>query len=70
MPSFLDFMERATTGPMLSEHEFNRKILIPNVRKAAKEFEIRYAPESPVPSDDGLSDHLKGGGTDSASTTG
>ncbi len=58
MPSFLDFMERATTGPMVSEHEFNRKILIPNIRKTVKEFEIKYSPETPVPSDDRMADRL------------
>jgi methylamine--corrinoid protein Co-methyltransferase len=58
MPSFLDFMERATTGPMLSEQEFNRKILIPNVRKWVKDFNIKYSPENPVSTDDGLADRL------------
>ena len=58
MPNFLDIMERATTGPMLSEQEFNRKILIPNVRKGVKDFNIKYSPENPVPSDNGLADRL------------
>ncbi len=58
MPSFLDFMERATTGPMLPEQEFNRKVLIPNVRKGVKDFNIKYSPENPVPSNDELADRL------------
>ena len=58
MPSFLDFMERVTSGPMVSEQEFMRKILIPNVRKAVKEFGIQYNPKDPVPSDDEAGDRL------------
>jgi len=58
MPNLLDFMNRATTGPILSEDEFNMKRLIPNVRKIVREFEIRYTPENPVPSDDVLADRL------------
>jgi len=70
MPSFLDFMERATTGPMLSEQEYYRKILIPNVRRAVKEFNIKYSPENPVPSDDGLADRLFGAAIEFLSQTG
>jgi len=58
MPSFLDFMERATTGPILSEDDFNMKTLIPNVRKVVREFDIRYDRGNPVPSDDEFADRL------------
>ncbi|MBL7162368.1 MAG: monomethylamine:corrinoid methyltransferase [Anaerolineales bacterium] len=58
MPNLLDFMERATTGPILSEDDFNMKHLIPNVRKIVREFEIHYTPENPVPSDDAFADRL------------
>ena len=58
MPNFLDFMERATTGQILSEDDFNMKTLIPNVRKVAREFDIRYDRENPVPSDDEFADRL------------
>lgn len=61
MPNFLNFMERATTGPILSEDDFNLKVLIPNVSKVVREFDIQYDPQDPVPSDDapgGLSDCL------------
>jgi methylamine--corrinoid protein Co-methyltransferase len=58
MPSFLDFMERATTGPILSEDDFNMKTFIPNVRKVAREFDIRYDRGNPVPSDDEFADRL------------
>ena len=58
MSSFLDFMERATTGPILSEDDFSMKVLIPNVRRVVREFDIRYEPEDPVPSDDEFADRL------------
>jgi hypothetical protein len=58
MPNLLDFMERATTGPILTEDDFNMKHLIPNVRKIVREFDIRYDPENPVPSDDAFADRL------------
>ncbi len=37
MPTFLDWMERATTGPILTEDDFYLTFLIPNIRKAVKE---------------------------------
>jgi methylamine--corrinoid protein Co-methyltransferase len=58
MPNLIDFMERATSGPIVSEDDFNMKYLIPNVRKTVREFNIRYTPENPVPSDDGFADRL------------
>jgi methylamine--corrinoid protein Co-methyltransferase len=58
MPNLLDFMERATNGPILSEKTFNMKILIPNVRKIVREYGIRYDREDPVPADDEAADRL------------
>ena len=58
MPNLIDFMERATSGPIVSEDDFNLKILIPNVRKTVKEFNISYTPENPVSADDDLADRL------------
>lgn len=70
MPSFLDFMERATGGPRISEPEFMKKILIPNVRKVVKEFEIQYTPRDPVPSDNGTADRLFKGAIEFLTRTG
>jgi len=58
MPNLLDFMRRATSGPILSEDDFNMKRLIPNVRNIVREFDICYTPEIPVPADNALSDRL------------
>ena len=70
MPTFLDFMERAMTGPIVSEHDFHRKILFPSVRKAVKEFGIEYHPEDPVPSDDQGADRLFEGAIELLAQTG
>jgi methylamine--corrinoid protein Co-methyltransferase len=58
MSSFLGFMERATTGPIISENQFNVGVLIPNVARTIKEYDIEYDPGNPVPSDDGFADRL------------
>ncbi len=58
MVNLLDFMERATSSPIMSENDFNMKVLIPNIRKIVKEFDIKYSPENPVPDDDAFADRL------------
>jgi methylamine--corrinoid protein Co-methyltransferase len=58
MPNLIDFMERATSGPIVLEDDFNMKRLIPITRKIVKEFNIEYTPEDPVPADDGFADRL------------
>ncbi len=51
-------MEWTTTGPIISEDEFNMCVLIPNVMKTVKEYGIEYDPGNPVPSDDGFVNRL------------
>ena len=58
MANLLDFMERATTTPIMTEDDFNLKTLIPNVRKIVKEFDLKYSPENPVPADNTFADRL------------
>lgn len=70
MSSFLDFMERATTGPIISENEFNVGVLIPNVAKTVKEYGIECDPGNPVPSDDGFADRLFEGAIEFLARTG
>ncbi|MEM0057162.1 MAG: monomethylamine:corrinoid methyltransferase [Saccharolobus sp.] len=50
----LTVLSRAETGPLILEKEFDRKILIPNLQRVIKEYDIKYDPENPVPSDDSL----------------
>ena len=70
MPNLLDFMERATTGPILAEETFNMKVLIPAVRKAVREYSIGYDPNDPVPGDDALADRLYEAALDLVTRTG
>lgn len=58
MPTLIDFMKRATTGPILTEEAFNMKNVIPNIRKIIREFDIHYTPDDPVVFDDELADRL------------
>jgi methylamine--corrinoid protein Co-methyltransferase len=58
MPSLLDYLERSVTGPILTQKDFHMNVLIPNIRKIVKEFDIKYDPNDPVPSDDVLADRL------------
>ncbi len=70
MPNFLDFIERATNGPILSENDFHLKVLIPNVRRVVKEFDIRYEPDDPVPANDEFADRLFEAAVEFAARTG
>ena len=58
MPTFLDFIERANTGPILTEKDFNMKSLIPGVRDIVNEYEISLDKENPITSDDAMADRL------------
>jgi methylamine--corrinoid protein Co-methyltransferase len=70
MPDFLDFMERATLGPIMSEGDFYRRVLIPNVRRMVKELGIRYDRSNPVAADDELADRLFEGAVEFVASTG
>jgi methylamine--corrinoid protein Co-methyltransferase len=53
--SFEEVMDRAETGPIMSEHEFD--LLVGSLsKKLTKEFRVKMNPEEIVTSDDGLVD--------------
>ncbi len=58
MANILDYMERAFTGPILTEKEYYLKLLIPTIRKLVKRYEIVYNPEDIVKSDVNMEDRL------------
>jgi len=58
MPTLFDFMDRATSGPLIAENDFNLNILIPNIRQTLRDHEIHYNPKDPLPSEDELADRL------------
>lgn len=58
MIDFLDVCERAETGPLMTEKDFELKVLIPGLRDVVSEYEIKYDSETPVPADDNLADRV------------
>jgi len=70
MLSFLKVVERASTGPICSERDFDLRILVPGVRKVVKDYGILYDPASPVPADDDLADRVWAAGLDLLCETG
>ncbi|MHC4150228.1 MAG: monomethylamine:corrinoid methyltransferase [Planctomycetota bacterium] len=58
MIGFLEVLERATTGPMMSAKEYDMKVFIPAVRRVVKKFKIEFDRKDPCPSDDDLVDRI------------
>lgn len=58
MISFLEVIERAMTGPLVPEKEYDLKVFVPKLRQILKKYDIRYEPEVVVPSDDALADRM------------
>jgi methylamine--corrinoid protein Co-methyltransferase len=58
MPSFMEFMRRATTGPLVVEKDFLMKRLIPAIRDTVKAYDIHPDMTNPVSTDDALADRL------------
>ena len=58
MPDLFDYLERAITGPIMTQKDFQMEILIPNVREIVKAFDIEYEPTVPVSGDNDLADRL------------
>lgn len=70
MPSMFDYLERAFSGPIMLQRDFHLKVLIPNIRRIVKEYQIVYDPATPVPSDDPLADRLFAAAVDFLEITG
>jgi methylamine--corrinoid protein Co-methyltransferase len=58
MLDFLDVYERALNGPLMTEHDFDMKVLVPAVRDVVNEYGITYDPENPLPADDDAADTI------------
>ena len=56
--SFLEVLERSLTGPIISERDFDIKVLFPKINEVIKEYDIKYDSEVVVPSDDDLADRV------------
>jgi methylamine--corrinoid protein Co-methyltransferase len=69
-PSLWEVLDRAcNTGPILATKDFDMKIFHTATR-LAKEYDIKYDPETPVSSDDGLADAAWNAGLDLFTETG
>ncbi|WP_455363301.1 monomethylamine:corrinoid methyltransferase [[Eubacterium] cellulosolvens] len=53
-----EVLDRAETGPICVEKDFELKVLVPKLKQVIKQYDIRVDPENPVPSDDSLADDL------------
>jgi len=58
MISFSTVVERALTGPICTERDFDLGIFVPNLRKVIEKYDIKYDPQNPVPADDDLADRV------------
>lgn len=58
MVSFLDVIERASTGKICSEKDFDLKIFTVKLRDVIRKYGVSYDPDIPVPSDPGLADSV------------
>jgi len=56
--SFLEVLERATDGPIMSVKDFDMKVFIPKVREVVKKYDFRFDPKTPCPWDDDLADRI------------
>ena len=58
MLNFLDIYEWALQGPIMSEGDFDLKVLIPELRQVVKDHGICYDRDNPIPADDAGADRL------------
>jgi len=54
----MDVLKEIHSGPIVSERDFDLKILAPKLAEALKAHEVKFDPENPVPADDGLADDV------------
>ena len=53
-----EVLDRAETGPICTERDFDLKILRPKLKDVIKKYDIQYDPENVVPDDDSLVDDV------------
>ena len=58
MLSFAAIVDRALSGPICTERDFELGIFVPNMRKVVEKYGIKYDPQNPVPADDDLADRV------------
>jgi methylamine--corrinoid protein Co-methyltransferase len=63
-------LDRAETGPIMDEKEFEKMLVAPTSKRLVKQYEIKRDPDVIVPSDDGMADRLFQAGMDFAAEVG
>ena len=58
MISFSTVVDKALTGPICTERDFDLEIFVPNLRGVLAKYDIKYDPNNPVPADDDLADRV------------
>ena len=58
MISFLDVLDRAANGPIVSVKDYDMKRFIPKVQEMVKKYKIKCDPKNPCPWDDDLADRV------------
>ena len=53
-----EVLERAQNGPVCLERDFDLKVLVPELQRVVKDYDICYDPNTPVPEDNKLADRL------------
>ncbi len=66
----LAVLERAETGPMMEEKEFELRLVAPTIRKLVKKYGIKFDRETIVPSDNDLADRVFEAGMELAAEIG
>jgi len=58
MIKFSEVVDRALNGPIMVEKEFDQNVFMEKIAETVAEYDIRYDPDNPIPSDDALADRL------------
>ncbi|MFX0086488.1 MAG: monomethylamine:corrinoid methyltransferase [Candidatus Hodarchaeota archaeon] len=53
-----EVLDRAQTGPICLEKDFDLKYIVPELRRVIKDYDICFDPATPVPEDDLFADNL------------
>ncbi|MFW9902974.1 MAG: monomethylamine:corrinoid methyltransferase [Candidatus Thorarchaeota archaeon] len=59
-----EVLDRAENGPVCLEKDYDLKLLVPELRRVIKEYDISFDPTTPVPEDLSLADSLWEAGID------
>jgi methylamine--corrinoid protein Co-methyltransferase len=56
MLSFMEVIDRAVEGPLMSDQDYYLKRYVPELNNVIQKYKIKFNPDTPLPSDDALAD--------------